>query len=226
MKHRKLHLFLHHYVTCDYWSVANILLRPFGYMTQESQGPGGGGGPNPLTTSLSASAVSVNPGVSVTFTTSDSGGTPPVSHVFSYGDGTSDSTGSHSYTNAGTYVATETATDSGSPAQSATSNSVSITVGTIAKLPPTKLSGSAKVSGTTVIAAGYLKDSKGKGVPQQLIDVHVDGQPISGVITDNLGEWDKDHSGLAKGSHSISFHYNGDPDYGPSNLLKLSFHIA
>lgn len=83
-----------------------------------------------LSASASANPTSGNAPLSVQFTGSASGGTPPYSHSWSFGDGSPISNlqnPSHTYQSAGTYLATLTVTDS---ASHIATSSVTITVGT------------------------------------------------------------------------------------------------
>jgi PKD repeat protein len=73
------------------------------------------------TFSISSGAPVVN--VPVTFTATTTGGTPPYSLTWSFGDGTigTGAAVTHTYTSAQSFTITETATDSSSPQKSATS---------------------------------------------------------------------------------------------------------
>src|SRR5215472_13697363 len=91
-----------------------------------------------LTATASALPTSGQVPLNVAFTGSASGGTPPYSYSWNFGDGSAVSTAqnpSHTYNNAGTYTATLTVTDSSSPAKTA-SSSVSISATPIAGTPP------------------------------------------------------------------------------------------
>jgi len=72
--------------------------------------------PTVLTVSVSASPTAGDAPQAVTFSAAASGGTAPVAYAWTFGDGSTGTgaTPSHSYTAAGSYVATVTATDAGS----------------------------------------------------------------------------------------------------------------
>lgn len=80
--------------------------------------------PSPLTSSFTYSPSSPEPSRSVTFSGTASGGTTPYSFSWNFGDGAT-GTGiivTHTYTMAQSFTITETAMDSSSPQQSATSS--------------------------------------------------------------------------------------------------------
>jgi len=84
---------------------------------------------NPLQATAAAVPTSGQIPVNVAFTGTATGGTPPYSYSWNFGDGSATSTAqnpSHTYTAAGTYKATLTVTDSASPVHTATS-SVTVT---------------------------------------------------------------------------------------------------
>jgi PKD repeat protein len=109
---------------------------------------------NPLQATAAAVPMSGQIPLTVAFTGTATGGTPPYSYSWDFGDGSATSTAqnpSHTYTTAGTYTAKLTVTDSASPANTA-SSSVTITAtpvqGTVPG-PPQNLSataGSGKVT--------------------------------------------------------------------------------
>ncbi|MBO0814826.1 MAG: PKD domain-containing protein, partial [Actinobacteria bacterium] len=91
-----------------------------------------------LTATASAVPTSGQVPLHVSFTGSASGGTPPYSYSWNFGDGSAASTAqdpAHTYSNPGTFTAKLTVTDSSSPAKTATST-VSITATPIAGTPP------------------------------------------------------------------------------------------
>ncbi|HEY2080437.1 MAG TPA: PKD domain-containing protein [Streptosporangiaceae bacterium] len=93
---------------------------------------------NPLQATASAVPTSGQIPLNTAFTGTATGGTPPYSYSWNFGDGSALSTAqnpSHTYTAAGTYTATLTATDSSSPAKTATS-SVTITASPVQGTPP------------------------------------------------------------------------------------------
>lgn len=75
----------------------------------------------PLQVSVSANPTSGKAPLSVSFSSSVSGGSPPYSYSWSFGDGSSstDANPTHTYQNQGTYTATLTVTDSSGSQQSA-----------------------------------------------------------------------------------------------------------
>ena len=96
--------------------------------------------PPPLTASFTYSPSSPVAGQQVTFTASASGGTPPYSFAWNFGDGSTGigATVSHTYGTAGTFTVTLTTNDKGSPQQS-TNSQQSLTV---ASPPPPALTAS------------------------------------------------------------------------------------
>ena len=104
---------------------------------------------NPLTATASATPTSGQIPLNVAFTGIGTGGTPPYSYSWNFGDGSATSTAqnpSHTYSNAGTFTAALTVTDSSSPAKTATST-VPITSTPVQGAPPgapTGLAGGAR----------------------------------------------------------------------------------
>lgn len=82
--------------------------------------------------------VVASPGTQVKFSPTASGGTSPYVFLFSYGDGTQDASGSHSYQNSGSYKVTVTAVDS--TGQTGTTTCTA-TVSTAPPSPPPNASG-------------------------------------------------------------------------------------
>jgi PKD repeat protein len=80
--------------------------------------------PPPLSTSFTTSPSTLLMNVPVTFTATTTGGTAPYAVSWSYGDGTSGTGASvtHVYASAQSFTVTETAKDSSSPSQTATSS--------------------------------------------------------------------------------------------------------
>src|SRR5262249_18413700 len=102
---------------------------------------------SPLIATASAVPTSGQVPLNVSFTGSASGGTPPYSYRWTFGDGSAASTAqnpSHTYRNAGNYTAKLTVTDSASPAKTASSTiAISATpIGGTPPGPPTGLTGS------------------------------------------------------------------------------------
>ncbi|WP_349361998.1 alkaline phosphatase family protein [Streptomyces sp. PH10-H1] len=95
-------------------------------------------GATPLSATASASPTSGNSPLGVSFAGTASGGSPPYSYSWNFGDGSATSTvqnPGHTYNSAGTYTATLTVTDGSSPAKTA-SSSVTVTASPIAGTPP------------------------------------------------------------------------------------------
>ena len=121
---------------------------------------------NPLQATATAVPTSGQIPLTVAFTGTATGGTPPYSYSWDFGDGSAKSTAqnpSHTYTTAGTYTATLTVTDSASPANTATS-SVTITASPVqgtAPGPPQNLTATA---GTGQVTLNWQAPASNGGV--------------------------------------------------------------
>jgi PKD repeat protein len=110
-----------------------------------------------LTASASANPTSGQTPLSVAFTGTATGGTPPYTYSWSFGDGSANSTTqnpSHTYNTAGTYTATLTITDSASPAHNA-SSTVSITASPIAATAPGAPTGLTAMAANKAVTLGW-----------------------------------------------------------------------
>jgi PKD repeat protein len=104
--------------------------------------------------------------LTVAFTGTASGGTPPYSYSWNFGDGSATSTAQnpgHTYSTAGTYTATLTVTDSSAPVQTATS-SVTITVSPIAGTPPGAPTGLTAKAGNGKVSLSWTAPASDGGV--------------------------------------------------------------
>ena len=121
---------------------------------------------SPLTASASALPTSGQVPLNVSFTGSASGGTPPYSYSWNFGDGSATSTAQnphHTYNSAGTYTATLTVTDSSSPAKMASSK-VPITVTPIAGTPPGPPTGLTGSPGNGQVSLSWTAPANNGGV--------------------------------------------------------------
>ncbi len=121
---------------------------------------------SPLTASASAIPTSGQVPLTVNFTGTASGGTPPYSYSWNFGDGSATSTAqnpSHTYNTAGTYTATLTAKDSSSPQKTA-SSSVSITASPIAGTPPGAPTGLTATPGNGQASLSWTAPASNGGV--------------------------------------------------------------
>ena len=121
---------------------------------------------NPLSATASGNPTSGQIPLTVAFTGTATGGNPPYSYSWNFGDGSAASTTqnpSHTYSNAGTYNATLTVTDSSSPAKTATST-VSITASPVQGTPPGGPTGLTGTAGTGQVALSWTAPSSNGGV--------------------------------------------------------------
>jgi PKD repeat protein len=120
---------------------------------------------NPLATTVSATPTSGQIPLSVAFTGTATGGTPPYSYSWAFGDGSTSTAQnpSHTYSSAGTFTATLTVTDSSSPAKTA-SSSVSITASPIAGTPPGAPTGATATAGNGQVALSWTPPASNGGV--------------------------------------------------------------
>jgi PKD repeat protein len=121
---------------------------------------------SPLTATASAVPASGQVPLNVSFTGSASGGTPPYSYSWNFGDGSAASTAqnpSHTYSNAGNYTATLTVTDSAAPASTA-SSTVAISATPIAGTPPGPPTGLTGSPGNGQVSLSWTAPANNGGV--------------------------------------------------------------
>jgi PKD repeat protein len=121
---------------------------------------------NPLAASASAAPTSGQVPLSVAFTGTATGGTPPYAYSWNFGDGSATSTlqnPSHTYNSAATYTATLVVTDSSAPVKTATSN-VTITASPIAGTAPGAPTGLTASAGNAQISLGWAAPASNGGV--------------------------------------------------------------
>jgi len=121
---------------------------------------------SPLTATASALPTSGQVPLNVSFTGLASGGTPPYSYSWNFGDGSATSTAqnpAHTYSNPGTYTAKLTVTDSSSPAQTA-SSSVPISATPIAGTPPGPPTGLTGSPGNGQVSLSWTPPANNGGV--------------------------------------------------------------
>ena len=119
-----------------------------------------------LTATASATPTSGQVPLNVAFTGTATGGTPPYSYSWNFGDGSAASTTqnpTHTYSSAATYTATLTVTDSSSPVATATSN-VTITASPIAGAPPGAPTGLSAAAGNAQVSLSWSPPASNGGV--------------------------------------------------------------
>src|SRR5579859_4616883 len=121
---------------------------------------------NPLQATASAVPTSGQIPLNVAFTGTATGGTPPYSYSWNFGDGSPVSTAqnpSHTYSTAATYTATLTVTDSASPANTA-SSSVTITASPVQGTPPGPPQNLTATAGTGQVTLNWQAPASNGGV--------------------------------------------------------------
>ena len=138
---------------------------------------------NPLAATASAVPTSGQIPLSVSFTGTATGGSPPDSYSWNFGDGSAASTSqnpSHTYNTAGTYTATLTVTDSSSPAKSATSG-VTITASPVSGAAPGAPIGLTASPGSGQVTLNWTAPASNGGV--DITSYHVYRGTMSGSET-------------------------------------------
>jgi hypothetical protein len=111
--------------------------------------------PGGLTTSFSYTPSTPQPGQAVTFTASTTGGAPPYSYSWSFGDGSSamGASATHTYSKAGPYSVTLTATDSN---RTTASSAQQVTVSTTSPLSTLTFLYIGLIAGGAISVIAYL----------------------------------------------------------------------
>jgi PKD repeat protein len=120
---------------------------------------------NPLAATTTAVPTSGQVPLTVAFTGTATGGNPPYSYSWNFGDGSTSTSQnpSHTYNTAGTYSATLTVTDSSSPANTATS-SVTITGSPIQGTAPGAPTGLTASAGNGQVSLSWTPPASNGGV--------------------------------------------------------------
>jgi PKD repeat protein len=120
---------------------------------------------NPLMATASATPTSGQVPLNVAFTGTATGGSPPYSYSWNFGDGSASTAQNpgHTYNSAATYTATLTVTDSSAPAKTATS-SVTITASPIAGTAPGAPTGLTASTGNGQVSLSWTAPASNGGV--------------------------------------------------------------
>jgi len=167
--------------------------------------------PPPLTISFSYSPTNPVAGSPVTFTSSETGGVPPYSLSWNFGDGTTGVSGSagHTYTSPGTYTVVFTVKDSASP-QNTQTMSQTITV-------------SAPVSSGTYTLSWQGYDWDGGGEETITLNGHLVARLPSANSPQNAGVWASFSLNITayvvKGTNTLTFTHAGW-DCGTSDNVR------
>jgi PKD repeat protein len=178
---------------------------------------------NPLTATASAVPTSGQVPLNVSFTGSASGGTPPYSYSWNFGDGSATSTAqnpSHTYSNAGNYTATLTVTDSASPPGTATS-SVPISATPIAGTPPGPPTGLTGSPGNGQVSLSWTAPANNGGVAISGYRVYRGTAHTYSNLDHNTGYTKRSFSLSGYAGQTVTLKFTGAEDYE----LQTSFVI-